>query len=529
MSLLPVGFGASGGGYKVQRSVRLRAAASAYFNRTLGTATNRRRSTLSMWVKRGSLGRNTFFGSYVSGSDRAFLEFDSSDRLNIDDFFGGGQSTLKTSTAVFRDTSAWYHIVLVYDTANATAEDRTIIYVNGSRITSWANNTICGQNIDPGVNGPRAHFVGALGSGTSYFDGYITEVNFIDGQALTPSAFAEQDPTTRMWVPKKYTGTYGTNGFYLDFSDVTSTTTLGYDKSGNGNNWTANNISLTSGTTYDSMLDVPTLWADGGNGRGNYAVLNPLDNSQGAGVIADGNLKVSYSASGRGLGTIFVDSGKWYAEFTAGQVSTATNADAAGVCGVGTTSAVLRGYAPNGQYYNGSAWAAYGATYTAGDVIGVAVDVASQTLEFFKNGTSQGQKTSIGLSTLAFVAWAQGASGNNIVVNFGQRPFAYTPPTGFKALHTGNLASDTVTASGSFTGNASADGPFVWCNGAPETLTINGNAVTWGTHADRLANGFKLRTSSSSYNASGTNTWTATVLTPMAWSSFRNQNAKGNP
>jgi hypothetical protein len=96
-------------------------------------------------------------------------------------------------------------------------------------------------------------------------------------------------------------------------------------------------------------------------------------------------------------------------------------------------------------------------------------------------------------------------------VNFGQRPFSYTPPTGFKALNTANLASTAVSTSGTFTGNASADGPFVWTNGNPATLTINGNAVTFGTHADKTAGGFKLRSSSSSYNASGSNTWTATA------------------
>ena len=121
--------------------------------------------------------------------------------------------------------------------------------------------------------------IGRYGYGSQYFDGYLTEINFIDGQALTPSSFGQTNTITGVWQPLKYTGTYGTNGFYLNFSDNSNNTatTIGKDYSGNGNNWTPNNISVTSGTTYDSMLDVPTPYADGGNGRGNYAVFNPLD------------------------------------------------------------------------------------------------------------------------------------------------------------------------------------------------------------------------------------------------------------
>ena len=110
----------------------------------------------------------------------------------------------------------------------------------------------------------------------NYFDGYLTEINFIDGQALTPSSFGSTNTTTGVWQPIKYTGTYGTNGFYLNFGNNASTTTLGYDTSGNSNNWTTNNISLTAGSTYDSMTDVPTLTSAT---VANYAVLNPIDGS----------------------------------------------------------------------------------------------------------------------------------------------------------------------------------------------------------------------------------------------------------
>ena len=112
-----------------------------------------------------------------------------------------------------------------------------------------------------------------------------------------------------------------------------------------------------------------------------------------------------------------------------------------------------------------------------------------------------------------------------VVANFGQQPFTYTPPTGFVALNTYNLPAGTITTSGSFTGNINTDGPFVYLNGVPTAMTINGNAVTFGTNADKLSNGFKVRSSSSSYNASGSNTYSITTT----GAKFKNANAQTNP
>jgi hypothetical protein len=164
---------------------------------------------------------------------------------------------------VFRDPSAWYHIVVV---RNGTS---LLIYVNGVSQT---------LTVSTAVNAAGGYLFGAstaqrIGSdqvNSAFFDGYLTECYLIDGQALTPSSFGSTNATTGVWQPKKYAGTYGNNGFYLNFSDNSAATAaaIGADYSGNGNNWTPNNISVTAGVTYDSMLDVPTLWADGGNGRG---------------------------------------------------------------------------------------------------------------------------------------------------------------------------------------------------------------------------------------------------------------------
>jgi hypothetical protein len=141
----------------------------------------------------------------------------------------------------------------------------------------------------------------------------MAEFNSIDGQALTPSSFGETNAITGVWQPKAYSGTYGTNGFELNFSDNSTAAALGTDFSGNSNTWTVNNISVTAGATYDSMLDVPTLYADGGNGRGNYATFNPVD-FYGSSGLSEANLTISGVNPGD-FGTIKITSGKWYFEF----------------------------------------------------------------------------------------------------------------------------------------------------------------------------------------------------------------------
>ncbi|WP_168224778.1 SPRY domain-containing protein [Rhodoferax aquaticus] len=441
-----------------------------------------------------------------------------------------------------RDPSAHYHLIFQADTTNATASDRFKIYVNGVRVTAFDTATYPAQNYEIAyINNTQDHRIGAFQDNTpSNFDGYLSDVHFIDGQALTPAAFGQFD-SNGMWQPKPYTGTYGANGFRLRFDDATSTTTLMADSSGNGNNWTANNISLTTGPTYDSMLDVPL--GSGGAERGNHPVLNRLSHALAANVIGEGNLSLVnyagtyYTSAGS---TFYVSSGKWYfeASMTGSGASntvgvhkgTSYTGSTVSTSGAYQTQAGSVGYTSDtGVISLGGVTQSTGATWTAGDAIGVALDMTAGTVQFYKNNVAQGSPVT-GISGDYTPAFALNYfATSTLYPNFGQRPFAYTPPVGFKPLHTGNLSAGAVAASGSFSGNAAADGPFVWCNGTPETLAINGNAVTWGTHADRLANGFKLRTASTSYNASGTNTWTATVLSPQSKSAFNIQTAKANP
>jgi len=440
-------------GYQISRSVRLRSSASAYFNRTPSVTTSTTKFTWSGWVKRGQLGINGYLLLADNGTYYNFLKFNTSDQLETGFSLAGGSYGVKTS-AVFRDPSSWYHIIYSVDTTQATSTNREQLYVNGvlQVIGSTQTSGYVPQNTASYCNTSGvAMQIGSFTRVSNYFDGYLTEVNFIDGQALTPSSFGETDAITGVWKPKKYAGTYGTNGFYLNFSDPSAATAaaIGKDYSGNGNNWTPNNISVTAGVTYDSMLDVPTMWADGGNGRGNYCTLNPLVNG-GANTYSNGNLSALGAGSAQvEVGTIAVNSGKWYWESFLNSAPS-SQPFAAGVQLASVTNNVYPGTVANsvGYYYdgnkylNGTGAAAYGNAYTQNDIIGTAFDADAGTVTFYKNGVSQGVAAT-GFTGNYFVPAFSGYN-TAIAVNFGQRPFSYTPPTGFKALNTQNLPDSTI-------------------------------------------------------------------------------------
>jgi hypothetical protein len=487
-----------------------------------------------MWVKLGAIQDEFLFGAGASTANQTYIRF----------YSGGSQAILwETDTssttnwavqtnAVYRDPSAWYHLVFAYDSSLSGLSNQAKIYVNGVQTSV----TTSGSGTNSYVNTTVAHYIGRAAS-TTYFDGYITEAQLIDGQALTPNSFGTTN-SYGVWQPITYGGSYGTNGFYLPFTNTTSATTLAYDFSPNGNNWTPNNISVTAGVTYDSMQDVPTLTSAT---AANYAVINSLlvgdyfASGQTTFAITNGNL--NYGATGRNaFGSIAVSSGKWYWEM----VNTSNTTAATALFGLVTVASRTAVY---GCYYNsvsgnkglgtlnsGATETSYGATWSDNDVIGVAVDMdaATPTVTFYKNNASQGAISVSSFVGQSVMMWIQnGGNTNNMsgFVNFGQRPFSYTPPTGFVALNTYNLPAGTITTSGSFTGNVSTDGPFVYLNGVPTAMTINGNAVTFGTNADKLANGFKVRSSSSSYNASGSNTYSITTTDAK----FKNANAQTNP
>jgi hypothetical protein len=447
--------GASGSqGYFLQRSVRLRSSASAYFSRTLASTTNRKTFTQSIWLKRGALGADQYPVFAFNGGNTLsyYWYFDTLNRLAIQSNIEGVSNNFNLlTTQVFRDPSSWYHIIVSMDTTQATASNRLKIYVNGVEVTVFTTATYPSLNFDNAWNNSAiANTIGRNSTGT--FDGYLEEINFIDGQALTPTSFGAFNPVTGVWQPKKYVGTYGTNGFYLNFEDNSAATAaaIGKDSSGNGNNWTPNNISVTAGVTYDSMTDVPTLT---NTTTSNYCVLNPLiiNGSQ----ITAGNLNLNNSATAyRAVGSFGITSGKWYWEAT----TTATNFSlSSGVWKVGAASVEVLGYgdalswgwyANSGQKWFNTANTQWGSAFTStNDVLGVAFNADTGDLFFYKNGVLQGGGAAFtGLTSGPyFPAISVNATGTTSSVNFGQRPFSYTPPTGFVALNTFNLPAPTIS------------------------------------------------------------------------------------
>jgi hypothetical protein len=486
MAVLPTGIGPVTGGYQIERSLRFNSADSAYLNRTLGTSADRKKSTISFWVKRSTLtSAQVLFVGGAGTSDFTQISFNGSDQLRFYSVLGGTSNGQIDTVAVFRDVSAWYNICVSCDFANATAADRVKIYVNNVQQTVTTTTTV--TNANHGINGAIEHRIGrGFEASPFYLNGYITECYFVDAQVLTPSSFGETDTNTGVWKPKAYTGTYGTNGFYLKFADNSNTTaaTLGKDSSGNGNNWTPNNFSVTAGVGNDSLVDSPTSYGTdtgvGGSVRGNYCTLNPLNKSGGM-TLSDGNLRQSMdSATGYSArGTIASSSGKWYAEAF---VQNKTTQTVIGVCDVtmganqDPISAPVNavGYYANAgtKYVNGTS-SAYGATYTTNDIIGIALDMDALTVTFYKNNTSQGS-IALGTTGLNYTFFASDENFLNTQIqwNFGQRAFAYTAPSGFKALCTTNLPTPTIGATSTTQANDYFDALTYTGNGAsPRSVT----------------------------------------------------------
>jgi hypothetical protein len=279
----------------------------------------------------------------------------------------------------------------------------------------------------------------------------------------------------------------------------------------------------------------------GGEVRGNYCTLNPLD-SNSSNTLSNGNLDITRSASSWSAtkSTVFIDSGKWYWEITRNSGGTFAQ------LGVATASASLsEGTGDNsnswcvqldGQKRTNNSASSYGNAIASGDVVMVAVDATggsgSVKIWWGLNGTWFNSGSPSSGTNAAFTNLPTGLTpamspygGSSFSMNYGARSFAYTAPSGFKALCTANLPEGTITTSGSFTGNANADGPFVYLNGVPTAMTINGNTVTFGTNADKLSNGFKVRTSSGSYNTAGSNTYSVSTT----GAKFKNARAQSNP
>lgn len=534
-----IGGGASEGApVDVGHSVRLRAAVYAYFFRVPSAAGNRKKFTFSIWLKRSTL--STLYGILGTGgsvaADIFSLRFTSSDTIQLIDGTSSASSLTSTgSKSIWRDPFGWMHVVLAYDTDNATDTLRQRIWVNNNLLSltgtylAQGTNSLMNNNVFTAIG---ANYVPGTGT-LNHLDANIARCEFVDGQALDPSYFGTTDSNGE-WVPRTYVGAYGTNGWKLDFETGTNLTTLASDSSGNGNNFGASAVSLTAGATYDWSLDSPT---------DNYCVLSNI-NRTGTDISAQyGGLRVvkaSATPAPRIHGNFGMDTGKWYFEYDVVAVAGGGNYYMlVGLLGGDFASSAQDRYllftsndatlAGDLQIWAGGSGSNsnYGSNPGAGSWVGVEYDADNNQIEFFLNGTSQGLKTGV-QNRIWFPGMIIDGTTNSGTVdfNFGQRPWHRTPTTGFKALSTKNIASaGSVTASGSFQGNLNAEGPVVFLNGVPTAMTINGNAVTFGTHADKLASGIKVRSSSSSYNNTGSNTFSVT----SSGAAFKNARGQGNP
>jgi len=492
--------------FAVSRSLRFNSADSAYLSRTPASAGNRKTWTWSGWVKRAALGNTdqTLFASSDSpGNNHTGLKF-SNDKLY---FYAGidGSGTVFTlqTAAVYRDPSAWYHVVLSFDTTQSTPANRAKLYVNNTEVTAFSTSNYPAQNTDYSINQAAEHSIGRYSLYNQWFASlYLANIHFIDGYAYDPSYFGETNATTGVWDPKTYTGTYPGNSFHLDFADNSAATAaaLGKDTSGNGLNWTPNNLSVTAGAGNDSLVDSPvngtqTDTGVGGEVVGNYCTLNPLQASSNT-ALANGNLDISSSnATGQTLATLGVSSGKWYFE---GTLITYSGTQPDPFIGISNTSnpslsagaSSNPGYAANSyavyllsqntfiQKVNNNTFTNTGTTQVSnGNVVGVAFDLDNGKFWISKNGTwlDSGNPATganalfTGLSGSFVPAFRGSGSSTGTAAwacNFGQRPFAYTAPSGFKALCTANLPTPTIGI-----GSTAMDVKLYTGNGSTQTIS----------------------------------------------------------
>jgi hypothetical protein len=459
------------------------------------SAGNRKIHTLSVWVKRSGLSASQNILEARGSGDTGNVDiwFDNNDRLEI----SGSSTYWRTTTRRFRDVSSWYHIVIVTDTTDSTAADRLKIYVNGARETSFVDNNHYSQNTDYAIGGNVEH---RIGDGYGHFNGYMARYEFIDGIALTPASFGETK--NGVWIPKKYTGSYGTNGHLLEFKQSgtsANSSGLGADTSGNDNHYTPTQITGTD----SNLLDCP---------ENNFCTWNPL--TIGAqGTLSEGNLKNAsfWSADLSGnASTFFPESGKWYWEVRVGGAGTYPY--------IGITSQEKVGYSVNGGTFYNIAWRPDGTgvsdgsslgtitkenipSFTNNNIISFALDVDARKIWVAEdntyadsgnpaNGSGENASWTVDVSVSPSIHGYQ-SQGVGTIANFGQDDtfagaissagntdgngkgvFKYAPPSGFLALCTANLPEPTIGPNSATQADDYFNTVLYTGNASPATHTI---------------------------------------------------------
>ena len=459
--VFPIAGGTQDTGYEISNSLRFNSASSSYLSFTTSTPTSQRIATWSFWMKKANDATQVIFGS--SGD---YMEIYNESDGELWFYMSDSNSDFLKSTALHRDQSAWYHIVMVLDTTQGTEANRAKMFVNGTQLTSFISANYPSQNDDlTGLAASKNFHIGAraYGGAASYLDAYIADFNFVDGSALDPTYFGETNDNG-VWIPKKPdVSSYGNNGFFLQFKQTgtsANSSGMGADTSGNDNHFASNNLASDHVT-----VDTPT---------NNFATFNPLDNDTitGAASFSEGNLVINANGDPQSgcPSTIAVSNGAWYIE---------------GKCLSGTFEIGVFGYG-DGFSFNLANHPPYGdngypflyeyggnirinnvnsqtsvATFTTNDILAIALDMDNNTIKFFKNGSQVGSTiTDSNLSTFApysfYVAnHTSGNTGNIFSLNTGNPVytissgnadangygnFEYAPPSGYYALCTKNLA-----------------------------------------------------------------------------------------
>mgnify|MGYP003110438409 CR=1 FL=1 len=430
--------------YEINSSVRFNADQNSNATRTPSSASNRKIFTWSSWVKRNQLATNMrLFEGFTDTNNFSSIVLGGSDNLQVVFLDSGSAVYNLITTAVLRDTSSWYHIVVAVDTTQSSSSNRVKVYINGEQQTSFGTNTVGSQDFNTEINNNTSHAIGRyLGASQYYLDAYLAEMNFIDGSQLTPDSFGETKQG--VWIPKKYSGSYGTNGFYLKFNDASSGN-RGDDSSGNGNDFSTSAVNAAD----TNLPDTPT------NNFGTMNINNP--SNTGTADFSIGNTKITLADNEEAFGTFGVSSGKWYYEVLHISSASSNNKIAIGIADADNPS--------NNEQVN---FGHQATTYGVGDIISVAVDVDAETITFRKNNTAIETDTdwsSKGFTTIVPFLTSANSAGNEVAMfNFGSDSsfntnktpqnnsdenghgdFFYTPPSGFLAMCAANLPEPSIS------------------------------------------------------------------------------------
>ena len=450
--VFPIAGGNESKGYEISNSLRFNDGDSPKLEFTPSSTGNRRTFTFSFWFKRSTLGTSQYFfytDNNGSGSTDFLIYIGSNDKFSIG-FLDSSQKYLITNR-VFRDVSAWYHAVVAVDTTQSTASNRIKIYINGVEETSFGtdNRSDLGQNTELDFSRQAVHRISGYSS-TAYIDGYLTEYHVVDGTAKAQTDFGKFDGNG-VWIPKKYSGSYGTNGFFLEFKQTgtsANSSGIGADTSGNDHHFTPSNLAAID-ITEDTCTN-------------NFVTLNSIANQLGT-ALSEGNLQQSDTNTDKNCFSTFgLTQGKWYFEVKVPTQGTRGNiliTDADHNEGLGTNYARVELY--NGNVATSATDNGNLSSFSNNDILCVALNLDDGEVYFSKGANIDTSGTATvtnfpltGTNRDYRISHFGTSTGTTVQFNFGNPPFTissgnndgkygnfeYAPPSGYYALCTKNLA-----------------------------------------------------------------------------------------